>query len=108
MENKNEFPIRITIGNGEDAYEEVYNAISKYFYEEDGCMYATNYYVTLELVHDNLISWITACLEYDNDLCDFVWNTDWWEGENIIVIHGIAAVSSLRFHGLYKNEDINK
>ena len=103
--NKNEFPIKITIGNGEDAYEEVYKVIEKYI-KKDDLISLDDYYVTFELISNGMSDIYTERIHYDFDIDDYIWENDWWEGENTIIVYGLANVFTLRFKGYHENEDI--
>jgi len=105
MDKNNNLPITINIGNGEDAYEEVYKVIEKYI-KKDDLISLDDYYVTFELISNGKPVMYTELLRYDFDIGDYVWENDWWEGENTIIVFGLADVSTLRFNGYHEHEVI--
>lgn len=100
-----ELPITIIIGNGEDAYEEVYKVVEKYI-KKDDLISLDDYYVTFELISNGKPDMHTQLLRYDFDIGDYVWENDWWEGENTIIVYGLADVSTLLFNGYHEHEVI--
>lgn len=103
-----EFPVKITIGNGEDAYEEVYDVISKILSFKDDRIILDDIYVTLKLSDGKCFYVTTQLIKYDLDIDDYIWENDWWKGETIITVLGLANVSSLRFYGIHDDEDIKE
>lgn len=101
----NEFPVVIVLDEGEDAYEEVYKVVEKYI-KKDNLISLDDYYVTFELLSNGKPEMHTQLLRYDFDIGDYVWENDWWEGENTIIVYGLADISTLQFNGYHEREVI--
>lgn len=60
--------------------------------------YYSDFLVTIK-VND---SEITEFLEFDPDHCDFVWHTDWWEGEKDVHLLGVSPIDKIKLHNYIK------
>ena len=94
-----------------DGYEYLHKQIEKLREEKNIYEYDDKYIVYYKLKHskNEEYEYETTTLEYDYQLDKYVWEYDWWEGEDYIELVGITPVSKLiEIKPYYKVKEENK
>ena len=82
-----------------DPYTEIGDYIDEYCLSKLG--YYTSFLVTIEINGAE----ITEILSFETD--SFIWDSDWWEGEQDIKLLGFRPISDIKCYGLPEEDDTN-
>ena len=49
---------------------------------------------------------ITECISFNAEKMDFIWESDWWEGEEDVQLLGFLPIDNIRIYGYPPNDKI--